>query len=528
MIALSSSSGVVAAFGWDNASLLVLGAIVLAFAAAALSGSRAYQRPYSLGGSGTRAAPTDHPDLESDGFLRPESRLLTRLEKVLLFALAGYLFFDRGFAWIHVPGTPLFIGELIIAFGIVAMFTSNVRISPAIKASGAFKALLAYMAWGAFLLLPAVPKYTFDAIRDAALWYYGIVAIFVVALALSRPTRINSWLRLFGKIAPYALLWFPIAVVLDAAFWDKFPLVPDSAIPIVSHSTGNLTVMAAVVIGFIWLVDTDRILFTERQRVLLTSFGTLVILFGAMRNRGGFVAAAVGLGIAFLFLRRKRTEMTMIMVGAVVLLLIVGLLGNVRIELFEGREVSVQQLLDNLTSVIDPDAGGFRQRTTTEWRLEIWTSVLDDVATEFPLTGFGPGPDLGERYNITTDPTTPLRNPHNSHVGVLARSGFVGITLWFMMFAIWIVELLMTRNRLIARGHTGQAGVAVWLVVSIPTILVNAIFDPTLEGPQVAWWLWAMVGFGVAFTTLERTGHLPALALESPRRAPQRRERTKI
>jgi O-antigen ligase len=181
----------------------------------------------------------------------------------------------------------------------------------------------------------------------------------------------------------------------------------------------------------------------------------------------------------------------------------------------------VQQLLSNLTSVVDQDAGGFRQRTTTEWRLEIWASVLDDVATEFPLTGFGPGPDLGERYNITTDPTTPLRNPHNSHVGVLARSGFVGITLWFMMFAIWTAELLMTRTRLIARGRRREAGVAVWLLVSIPTILVNAIFDPTLEGPQVAWWLWAMVGFGISFITLERNGRLPTLSLRDPRRRVQ-------
>lgn len=519
MSQLLPARGIFAAFGIDPSSLIALGVIVMAFAAAAVTGARAYRKPYSVNARRAQPVAFDTSDVFPDGLLRAEPRVMTRLEKALIFGLGGYLFFDRGFAWFHVPGTPLFIGELIIAFGVVAMLASTIRISPAIRASGAFKALLAYMAWGAFLLLPAIPTYTFDALRDAALWYYGIIAVFVVALALSRPTRINSWLRLFGRIAPYALLWFPVAVVLDAALSDKFPLVPDSAIPIVSHSTGNLTVMAAVVIGFIWLVDSDRVLFSQRQRVLLTSFGTIVILFGAMRNRGGFVAAAVGLGIAFLFLRRKRSEMTMIMVGAVVLLLVAGLLGNVRIELFEGREVSVQQLLNNLTSVIDQDAGGFRQRTTTEWRLEIWTSVLDDVATEFPLTGFGPGPDLGERYNITTDPTTPLRNPHNSHVGVLARSGFVGIGLWFMMFAIWLVELLMTRNRLLARGRIGEAGVAVWLVVSIPTILVNAIFDPTLEGPQVAWWLWAMVGFGVAFITLERSGRLPLLSLSKPRSA---------
>lgn len=517
MTAFVFPRGLVAAAGVDASTVLAISVIMLAFFAAVATGTRAYRRPYTRPGtrSGSLAVTSRRePDLTD--LAPPEPRLMLRLEKALLFGLGGYLFFDRGFAWFHIPGTPLFVGELIIAFGVVAILASHPRLGRVLRTSSSFKALTAYMIWGAFLLVGAITTYTFDAIRDAALWYYGIVAIFVIALVVARPTRINSWLRLFGKAIPFALIWFPIAVILDSALSSKFPLVPDSAIPIVSHSTGNLTVMAAVAIGFIWLVDQDRELFSQRQRVLLTSFGTLVILFGAMRNRGGFVAAAVGLGIAFLFLRRKRSEMSMIMVGAVVLLLIVGLLGNVRIDLFEGREVSVDQLLNNLTSVIDPDAGGFRQRTTTEWRLEIWTQVLHDVSTEFPLTGFGPGPDLGERYNITTDPTTPLRNPHNSHVGVLARSGFVGATLWLMIWWIWIFELLMTRRRLMARGRYREAGIAVWLLVSIPTILVNAIFDPTLEGPQVAWWLWAFLGFGISYISLARTGRLPQLSLREP------------
>ena len=47
-------------------------------------------------------------------------------------------------------------------------------------------------------------------------------------------------------------------------------------------------------------------------------------------------------------------------------------------------------------------------------------------------------------------------------------------------------------------------------------ILVNAIFDPTLEGPQVAWWLWGILGLGVAIVTLDQAGRLPALALQEP------------
>lgn len=503
-----------AAPGTDWTLLAVVAGVSLAFVAAVVAGVRAYRRPFKV----RQPAVFVTGDLHGiEDLTPPESPILTRLEKVLLFALGGYLFFDRGFAWLHIPGTPAFIGELVIVFGVLALIASRPRLGRVAHTSGAFKALLGYMAWGALLLAGAVTTYSLDAVRDAALWYYGIVAVFVVALALSRPGRVNAWLRLFGKTVPYALIWFPIATIIDSGFSDKFPKVPGSQVSVVAHRSGNIAVMSAVAIGFIWLVDRDREMFNQRQRVFLTSLGTLVILFSAMRNRGGFVAAAVGLGIAFLFLRRKRTEITMIMVGAVVLLLLIGLLGNVRVPLFEEREVSVEQLLTNLASVIDQDSGGNRQASTTAWRLEIWGQVLSDVSSDFPLTGFGPGPDLGEVYNITTNPDVPLRNPHNSHVGVLARSGFVGATLWFMIWSILAAELLMTRSRLLARGRYREAGVTVWVLVTVPTILVNAVFDPTLEGPQVAWWLWAMLGLGVSVITLERTGRLPEFSLREER-----------
>ena len=423
------------------------------------------------------------------------------------------LFFDRGFAWFHVPGTPLFVGEIVIAIGILILLGSRTNLLAIVRASSAAKALAAFMAWGAFLLLGAFATWGLDAARDAALWYYGIIAGFVAVLLVAKPTRVNSWMRFFGRIIPFMLLWYPVAIILDASFSDRFPLIPDSEIPISSHRTGNAAVMAAVAVGFLWLIDRDGELYTARQRNWLTALGTVVILIAAMRNRGGFVAAAIALLIAFLFLRRQRTEITMIMVGVVVVLLTVGLVGNLRFSLVDDREVSVDQLMKNLSSVIDPEAGGRRQATTTQWRLELWGRVLDDVANDRPLAGFGPGPDLGERYDIVTDEDVPLRNPHNSHVGVLARMGFVGVALGAILWATWTVELLLLRGRLLARGRIRDAGIVVWLLVSVAAILVNAIFDPSLEGPQVAWWLWGFVGFGIALDVLEQWDLLPRFTL---------------
>jgi O-antigen ligase len=345
------------------------------------------------------------------------------------------------------------------------------------------------------------------------MWYYGIIAVFVVVMLVSDPRRVNSWLRLFGRIIPWMLVWFPFAIILDAAFIEQFPKVPDSRISIVSHRTGNIAVMAAVALGFLWLVDRDSTIFNRRQRTTLTVLATFVLLFAALRNRGGFVAGGAALLIAFVFLRGQRANMAGIIIGVAIVLLTVGLFGNIRVQLFDGREVSIDQFVDNVASVMDPSTGGQRQESTTRWRLAIWGQVLEDVTQDRPITGFGPGPDVGKLYNVSGDGELPLRNPHNSHVGVLARMGTVGVALWALLWITWFVELVSLRRRLTGRGRSGEAAVAGWLIVSVVAILVNAVFDPTLEGPQVGWWLWAFLGFGIAMSVLDRWNRLPALDL---------------
>ena len=466
-----------------------------------------------------RPAPPTWAERHARGGRIPEFPALRIFEYVLVALLAGYAFFDRAFAWIHVPGTPLFLSEMALAFGLFAVLGTHPRLGEAARRSAAFRALAAYMIWGAGLLAVSLPRWGLDAVRDSVLWYYGAVAIYVVVLVRSRPDRIRRWLRWFGLAIPALLVWGPIAVVLDAVYDDRVPLVPDSEIPIVAHRTGNVLVLTGMAVAFLWLVDHTGVLYDRRQRNFLTALATAAVIFSAMRNRGGFVAVVIGLVVVLFFLRRRRSELTVVMVGAAVLLLTVGLLSDVRLALFGDREVSVEQLVANLESVVDPDSGGKRQSSTTKWRLEIWERVFEDVTTEFPIAGFGPGPDLGERYGITTDENVPLRNPHNSHVHILARMGYVGIALWAILWVAWIREMLGLRRRLARRGRRTEAAAAVWILVSAVAILVNAVFDPTLEGPQVGWWLWSLFGLGVAMTLLERRGVLPDLHLgRRPRR----------
>ena len=442
--------------------------------------------------------------LTLEGAAVAEPQAVRVFEIALLGVLAGYAFFDRGFAWLHIPGTPIFIGEIVLLLGAVAVFSHPAPILAAVRRSPGLTMLVAFMGWGLVLLGLMGVSYGIDAIRDSVLWLYGGVAILTVFLVVSDPTRVRRWVAGFARIMPWLIGWLYIAIVLDSvAGSGSGPiLVPDSSVSAFSHSAGNSGVIATICLAFIWLVDRDGRFFSPTMRTGLTAAIAGLVLFVSLKNRGGFVAAAIGIVLILVWMRRGRFDLTMVLVGTGAILASVALVSQFSVALFGAREVSVEQFTENITSIIDPSSGGHRQTSTTEWRLELWRNVLADVNSEFPITGYGPGPDLGRIYDVSTNPDVPLRNPHNSHVGIVARMGWVGFGMWILMWGVWALLLLDLRSRLARRGRFPEAGLVAVPVIGAGMILVNAFFDPSIEGPQVGFILWFLFGIGAVLQLL--------------------------
>lgn len=455
------------------------------------------------------------PALVADNrHLAPEPIQMRWLEKALLFVLAGYIMLDRPFAWIHIPGTPLFVGEMVIALGIWVILSTRSGVGSLIRSGASLRALRNFMLWGLALLAIGILPYGLDAVRDSAIWYYGIIAVFVAMVLVSDPNRVGEWLVRFARLLPVYLLWFPVALVLHHVGPSK-TYVPDSEIPVLFHRSGNMAVLAAIGIAFLWMADGDSKLFTTRQRGALTTLATVIVVFTGLQNRGGMVASVVLFAALLFLLSKRRVEMVMMMFAVLVLAGAVGIIFNVRIALFDDRDISIEQFANNITSIFNPDEGGQRQTQTTEWRINIWVQVLNDVSNDSPIMGFGPGPDLGKRYGITTDDQTPLRSPHNSHVGILARTGWLGAILWVILWITWMAEMQTLRRRLRYRNRPRESGVVSWVMLVPIPILVNCIFDPTLEGAQVAMILWAFYGVGAALVILAQQNRFPSLATTS-------------
>jgi len=424
---------------------------------------------------------------------------MRRVGRLLPLSLGAYALFDRGFAYLHLPGLPVFTGEVLLAVGLVVVVVATPAVRRAVWRSSPAAILLCFALWGLIRTLPFVGRFGFDAIRDAALWYYSLFALVVGALVIARPQLPEEWARRYDRFLPWLLVWSPLAIVVR----QRFPnlVVPDSDVPVFSHKPGNIAVQTALVLAFLWLVPEQR----ERQnrRLLLTMLATVVLATTATQNRGGLVAAGVALAIAWL-LSRYSLSLVLSGVGTVAFVLLFAWSIDFKVTA-DRREISVGQLIQNIVSLSGEESSELG--ATVQWRQDLWKSVLDLTRREQKLfAGWGFGTNLAEQLGFQGDAALPLRSPHNSHLDVLARMGLVGAGLWVALWWSWFRFIRRARRRL--QGL--RRGLIEVCMVGVVAMLVGAYFDPTLESPQAALWLWTLFGLGLGLVGHERRSHDPA------------------
>ncbi len=428
----------------------------------------------------------------------------------VILVLAGYLFFDRAFAWLHIPRTPLFIGEAVLGIGLLtAIWSPNFAIF--IRRNRSIQLLVLFMLWGLALTLQGFPRWGIDAVRDGALWYYGLFALVLGTLMLTRPSLFDRLSSLYARVIPF---WLIFAFARLAMANREWPLrIPDSDVSITYHKVGNIAVHGGMVILFMALIVWPKASAEIRRRITLYSIPAFILLIAVgTQTRGGLIAAAVAMTIAFVLERHTRRLM---MVGASGLLIVflVAVALDVTFEL-ERRELSARQFLGNITSLFstgfaEEGQGVDEVTNTATWRTVLWTNVLDDLLEpERAVSGFGFGVNLADRYRYEGGPIDRelrLRNPHNSHLSVLARMGLVGAGLWIALWSAWFYRMYKVWHTFRSGPDPERAMQALWLALAALAILVNAFFDPTVEGPQVGIWLWSLFGIGAYLGMLTPT-----------------------
>jgi O-antigen ligase len=448
--------------------------------------------PSSARDPGRRGSGADVPSETAPG------RLFVVYGRLLGPLLAGYLLFDRAFAYLHLPGSPLFVGELMLVLGAAAALAATHYFLVPVRDEPVLALLVAFVLWGLIRMVPGLATYHLDAVRDAALWYYCLFAFFVTAALHRSPELLDRLIVQLSKLTPWLLLWLPVGLVLTPLATDP-PKVPFSTVSVLSHKPGSAAIAAVLVLGGMWLLPGTR---SPRSRAAWSILALVVIALAATQNRGGLLGAMAGLaaGLAFVH-NRVRLAARAVLVVTVGLGAATFLSLDLPVTGVQGREFSTSQLIANVVSLGGKQSPG-NLGGTVEGRQELWSKILDKQIADGRLTdGSGFGQNLATEVGVYDEGKDTLRSPHNSHLHIVARLGLVGISLWIALWVGWYWRMVAGCRRLAREGSHTRRQVAVLSLMVVTSVLVSCFFDPQLEGPQVAALLWTTFGIGVAATT---------------------------
>jgi hypothetical protein len=417
-------------------------------------------------------------------------RIPALFQVALVGLLVGYAFFGKGFAYIGVGA--VYIGEVGVALGVAATIVSIGR-----WRIGAIEVLLfAFMAWGAVRTVPYVGQYGPLAFRDAVTWGYGLVAIAVSATLTTPALRTAE--SIYRRLTPIAVVWFPIAFLVETILGASLPHLPGSPVPFISLRAGEMGVHLAGIaaFAFVGLLQAGA-----ARQALMWAAWTVSAAVAATSNRGAMAAMAMA-AFALLFVRRFTYWLVPLIVAAA-LLAGVGL-ANPQVDLGTTRSISFQQFVDNLSSVF-VNAPDTNNQATKEWRIAWWTTIIDyTIKGPYFWTGKGFGINLADAdgFQVTSDDS--LRAPHSAHFEILARAGVPGLVLWIALQVAWAASLLAAAIRARRSRQIWLLAIAAWLFVYWLAAIVDMSFDVYLSGPQGGIWFWTIFGAGIAVARMIR------------------------
>jgi hypothetical protein len=442
----------------------------------------------------------------------------------LAVILAGYMAMSRGFA--HLGVGPIYLGEIVLAVGLVATAYAVVRLGLRPFRSVTVGLVVLFMAWGLIRTIPYISVYGLDALRDGVLWGYAFFALMIYLLA--DRAWIRGAVRAYGLVVPLFALWLPIAWTIWLEVSKGISTqTPAALIPLVYFKAGDVAAHVAGAVAFIVLLTGSFVTFRAfaLRYLIAQSFVWAMFICGTV-SRGALVASASGLAIA-LAATRRFTNWLPIVVATVVLMVALTAgpaVGPIITSVLPAatpapsvpapvateappwwagnRPVSLGGLIGNITSTITNE-GDVNQEGTKRFRLEWWTAIVNyTVFGPYFWEGKGFGVNLADADGFQPTQDHSLRAPHNSSMTVLARMGVPGFVLWLGILAGWALGMLRAYVRSRRAGDGWLSAVSAWLFIYWFAMMVVTSFDPYIEGPQGGIWFWTIFGLGLVVMRL--------------------------
>ena len=419
----------------------------------------------------------------------------------LMGLLAGYALFGKGFAYLGVP--PLYIGDVTLLVGIFLFLRLNCFAGALASLPMLLFAVLAV--WVAARTAPYIGPDGVEALRDSVVVTYGGFALIVIALLLADSSRISLMLRCYSLFIGAYVPLSALVYLFERYLGEAIPHAPGTDVPILALNAGDPAVhlCGAIVFALAGLRPS-------RGLWILAAFASLAVI--ASLSRGPMLAGFVPIVFAALLLGKGRQLARLAAIG-VALFAVAYAVEPVFYQYHapvssQTRPVSTRQIVANLAGIVGQ--GDAQGEGTKEWRIEFWDGITaDTIHGGHFWTGRGFGLNLAEAYGFPGHNDPKLRDPHNVVMTMLARGGVPGAALWLAFVASWYVMMLRAMLLARRRGQPEWAGVFVFVMSYALALIINACFDPSLEGPMQGVWFWCLVGFGTAAAMIYRQSSRP-------------------
>ena len=432
--------------------------------------------------------------------------------RMLLAYLAAITIVGKGPTYIGVP--PFFWGEITLGISLLLIAPWLWRSGFLARNRALVMVIAVFMTVGAVETASDFHRWRLDALRDAAIWYYGL--FFFVGLALASREAIADrawrWLRVFWMIS---LVWNTADLISNHRLSQWGPVIPWRGVPLLFnsvHEAGQNLALGAVIV-----LCTATLRRKPIWRAFLAPIACLgLALFAIAQGRGMRVGIASGVAaVLLLALARRKPHFSMRLVTLTAAAVPVLLLAS---TVYSGRLLHIAHL-DRFEKADPSDPVG-----TANWRMIWWRSLYDQVMRTDPAFGLGFGESLHVYHPLLwhLQESFIVRSPHNFNMTVFSRMGIVGFALWAAILALGIGGLFRRAWRGTARGDPyapdRRDELAFWVMMLVATV-VNSSFGVLMEGPVLGVWFWFALGFanGRAMTT-----GAPVAPLERLRRAVRR------
>jgi hypothetical protein len=416
-------------------------------------------------------------------------QLLNRVYiKLYFLVLLLYVFFNKGVAYSYMA-------ETLLVAGIFILFINRKQFEIGLNKKQIIVSIFILISF--LYILFGVFRYSvLNVLRDSLAFQYAWFAFIIYFLK-------NEYDFIWQKLI-LIYKWVPLVLFLNFfLFYFVFLYLPPINIfgnqNIIIYKNGDKSVhlLVSTIIMFLYTNQYSRKWLVANTILIVINFLILLAF-----TRSGSVAYILAL-FSFFFFSKERilNESVRKLLKFVPIIMVIGLGLFVAIDIqgdAQGRTISLSQITDNFSSIVSTNIDGNLAENKV-WRLIWWAKLVNESFTvQHFFVGKGLGMSLAGNDISNTDDN--LRSPHNFHLTILARFGY-------LVFITWIIWLVSLFKPLFTRKLAGKTLAITSILIAF---IINGSFDVFFEGPMGAFPFWTFVGLLFIENTYGKPTEIPS------------------